>query len=234
MACGLLMRQANTKSRPVRSFVRREGRMTTAQKRALADLWATYGIDDDATPVDEHLFGDPRNLTLEIGFGDGDTLVTMASEEPEAGFIGIDPHRPGAGRTLLQLERASIDNVRVIIGDGAQLLPQLITSASLTRVLVLFPDPWPKKRHHKRRLLNVGFLQMISDKLKPTGTLHIATDWAEYAKEILIAIESAPGLVNATGAGQFAIKPNWRPTTKYERRGLKLGHRVFDIAAVRK
>jgi tRNA (guanine-N7-)-methyltransferase len=233
MAKGLLMRAADTKSRPVRSFVRREGRMTTAQKRALTDLWAIYGIDDDAAPVDEHLFGDPRDLTLEIGFGDGDTLVTMASQAPEAGFIGIDPHRPGAGRTLLQLERASIDNVRVIIGDGAQLLPQLITSASLARVLVLFPDPWPKKRHHKRRLLNVEFLQMISDKLKPTGTLHIATDWAEYAKEILVAIESTPGLVNATGAGQFAIKPNWRSTTKYERRGLRLGHEVFDIAATR-
>ena len=228
------MRQANTMSRPVRSFVRREGRMTTAQKRALADLWAIYGIDDDAAPVDEHLFGVPRDLTLEIGFGDGDTLVAMASEEPEGGFIGIDPHRPGAGRTLLQLERQSIDNVRVIIGDGAQLLPQLIASASLARVLVLFPDPWPKKRHRKRRLLNAGFLQMISDKLKPTGTLHIATDWVDYAEEILIAIESTPGLVNATGAGQFAIKPKWRPTTKYERRGLKLGHSVFDIAAVRK
>ena len=227
------MKKADTMSRPVRSFVRREGRMTTAQKRALTDLWAIYGIDDDAAPVNEHLFGAPRDLTLEIGFGDGDTLVTMASEEPERGFIGIDPHRPGAGRTLLQLERASIDNVRMIIGDGAQLLPQLITSASLARVLVLFPDPWPKKRHHKRRLLNVEFLQMISDKLKPAGSLHIATDWAEYAEEILIAIESAPGLVNATGAGQFAIKPNWRPTTKYERRGLKLGHEVFDIAATR-
>ena len=227
------MKETNTKSLPVRSFVRREGRMTTAQKRALANLWAIYGIDDDATPVDKNLFGTPRNLTLEVGFGDGDTLVTMASKEPEAGFIGIDPHRPGAGRTLLQLERANIDNVRVIIGDGAQLLPQLITPASLARVLVLFPDPWPKKRHHKRRLLNTGFLQMISDKLKPVGTLHIATDWAEYAKEILVAIESTPGLVNATGAGQFAIKPKWRPTTKYERRGLKLGHRVFDIAATR-
>ena len=233
MACGLLMREANAKSRPVRSFVRREGRMTTAQKRALANLWAIYGIDDDTTPIDQHLFGGLRDLTLEIGFGDGDTLVTMASEEPEAGFIGIDPHRPGAGRTLLQLERASIDNVRVIIGDGAQLLPQLITSASLTRVLVLFPDPWPKKRHHKRRLLNAGFLQMISEKLKLTGTLHIATDWAEYAEEILITIESTPGLVNVAGERQFAMKPQWRPTTKYERRGLKLGHRVFDIAAVR-
>jgi tRNA (guanine-N7-)-methyltransferase len=228
------MKKTDTMSRPVRSFVRREGRMTTAQKRALSDLWAIYGIDDDATPVDQHLFGVPRDLTLEIGFGDGDTLVTMASEEPERGFIGIDPHRPGAGRTLLQLESQSIDNVRIIIGDGAQLLPQLITSASLTRVLVLFPDPWPKKRHHKRRLLNAGFLQMISDKLKPAGTLHIATDWAEYADEILIAIESAPGLVNATGTGQFAVKPNWRPTTKYERRGLKLGHHVFDIAVIRK
>ena len=228
------MQKTDAMSRPVRSFVRREGRMTTAQKRALADLWAIYGIDDDTTPVDQHLFGVPRDLTLEIGFGDGDTLVAMASQAPERGFIGIDPHRPGAGRTLLQLERANIDNVRVIIGDGAQLLPKLITPASLTRVLVLFPDPWPKKRHHKRRLLNAGFLQMISDKLKPAGTLHIATDWAEYADEILIAIESAPGLVNATGAGQFAVKPNWRPTTKYERRGLKLGHHVFDIAAIRK
>ncbi len=220
-------------SHPVRSFVRREGRMTDAQKRALMDLWSIYGIDNHGAPLGKALFSEPRELTLEIGFGDGEALVNLAKQQPEAGFIGIDPHRPGAGRLLLQLQREGIENLRVIIGDAAELLPRLLASASLSRVLVLFPDPWPKKRHHKRRLLNVSFLQMLSTKLQHGGQLHIATDWREYAEEILTAVDIVPEIRNTAGKLQFIGRPDWRPVTKYERRGLKLGHDVFDIAATR-
>jgi tRNA (guanine-N7-)-methyltransferase len=225
--------QTTHPARAVRSFVRREGRMTNAQKRALADLWSFYGIDEHAALLGSALFSQPRELTLEIGFGDGETLVNLAKQRPEAGFIGIDPHRPGAGRMLLQLQREGIENVRVIIGDAVELLPRLLGPASLSCVLVLFPDPWPKKRHHKRRLLNTLFLQMLSTKLKPGGHLHVATDWSEYAEEILAAIDTISYFRNNTGRLQFANRPDWRPVTKYERRGLKLGHDVFDIAATR-
>ncbi len=217
----------------VRSFVRREGRMTDAQKRALTDLWSVYGIDGHGAPFGKAIFPEPRELTLEIGFGDGEALVSLAKQQPEAGFIGIDPHRPGAGRLLLQLQREGIENIRVIIGDAAELLPRLVEPASLSRVLVFFPDPWPKKRHHKRRLLYGPFLQMLSSKLKCGGQLHIATDWREYAEEILTAVDTVPELRNTAGKPQFFGRPDWRPVTKYERRGLGLGHDVFDIAATR-
>ena len=217
--------------RPVRSFVRREGRMTDAQKRALTDLWSIYGIDDHTTSLETSVFSEPRELTLEIGFGDGETLISLAKQRPAAGFIGIDPHRPGAGRLLAQLQREGIENVRVIIGDVAEQLPRLLAPASLSRVQVLFPDPWPKKRHHKRRLLKTPFLQMLSTRLKRGGHLHIATDWSEYAEEILTAVDTIPELCNTAGRLQFIDRPDWRPVTKYERRGLRLGHDVFDIEA---
>lgn len=207
--------------------------MTEAQKRALIDLSPIYSIVDDAGPFDETLFGEKRNLTLEIGFGDGETLLSMAKAAPMTGFVGIDPHRPGAGRTMLQLQREEIDNVRIVVGDAAQLLPRLIASHALTQILILFPDPWPKKRHHKRRLLSAPFLQMLTGKLKTGGTLHIATDWLEYAKEILDTIEAMPTLNNLAGRRKTSTRPAWRPITKYERRGLKLGHPVFDIAVKR-
>ncbi|MAF08098.1 MAG: tRNA (guanosine(46)-N7)-methyltransferase TrmB [Acidiferrobacteraceae bacterium] len=218
--------------RPVRSFVRREGRMTAAQKRALEKLWPVYGID-----VDRGLAGKlpaPRNgrVTLEIGFGDGEALLALAKQSPQGRFIGIDPHRPGAGRLLLQLEREEVENVRLIIGDAAELVPS-IESKSLTQILVLFPDPWPKKRHHKRRLLTPEFLRILGEKLQPQGGLHIATDWHEYAEEILNALDETPNLCNEAGRLAFCARPDWRPVTKYKQRGLRLGHQVFDIAGKR-
>jgi len=222
-------------ARPVRSFVRREGRMTPAQRRALEDLWPVYGIDGGIAPLDwEMVFGDLRPVTLEIGFGDGESLRAMAQEAPGAGFIGIDPHRPGAGRFLRDLAHDDIQNVRVIVGDAAEVIPKQVPPASLDRILVFFPDPWPKKRHHKRRLLSEAFLKELADRLKSGGSLQVATDWPEYGKEILAAIDQLPTLENTAGIGTFSPRPAWRPLTKYERRGLQLGHSIFDIAAQRR
>jgi tRNA (guanine-N7-)-methyltransferase len=216
--------------RPVRSFVRREGRMTEAQKRALEQLWPIYGIDVDSGLAGQLPPSANRGLTLEIGFGDGDTLLTLAKNDPERWFIGIDPHRPGAGRLLLLLEREEVENVRLVIGDAAELVPT-IDPGSLSKILVLFPDPWPKKRHHKRRLITPEFLCILGEKLQSEGSLHIATDWHEYAEEIINALDATPSLSNEVGRFAFSERPDWRPVTKYEQRGLRLGHRVFDITA---
>jgi tRNA (guanine-N7-)-methyltransferase len=218
---------------PVRSFVRREGRMTNAQKRALEQLWDTYGIDADLGLMGKLPATGNRGLTLEIGFGDGNTLLTLAKTNPERGFIGIDPHRPGAGRLLLRLEQEDVGNVRLVIGDAAELVPT-IDPGSLSQILVLFPDPWPKKRHHKRRLISREFLCTLGEKLQSGGSLHIATDWQEYAEEIVNALDATPILHNEAGHLAFSERPDWRPLTKYERRGLRLGHQVFDIAGVKK
>jgi len=216
--------------RPVRSFVRREGRMSEAQKRALEQLWPIYGIDVDSGLAGQLRPSGSRGLTLEIGFGDGDTLLTLAKNDPERWFIGIDPHRPGAGRLLLRLEREEVKNVRLVIGDAAELVPT-IDPSSLSEILILFPDPWPKKRHHKRRLITPEFLCILGEKLQSEGSLHIATDWHEYAEEIINALDATPSLRNEVGRFAFSERPDWRPVTKYEQRGLRLGHRVFDITA---
>jgi tRNA (guanine-N7-)-methyltransferase len=206
--------------------------MTPAQKRALEKLWPVYGID-----ADRGLAGKlpaPKNgeLSLEIGFGDGAALLALAKQSPDGRFIGIDPHRPGVGRLLLQLEREEVENVHLIIGDAAEIVPS-IEPKSLRRILVLFPDPWQKKRHHKRRLLTPEFLRILGEKLQSQGGLHIATDWHEYAEEIVNAIDETPNLLNEAGRLAFSARPEWRPVTKYEQRGLRLGHQVFDIAAKR-
>jgi len=218
--------------RPVRSFVRREGRMTPAQKRALEQLWPIYGIDADSDLARKLPAPKNEGVTLEIGFGDGEALLALAKQSPQGCFIGIDPHRPGAGRLLLQLECEEVENVRLIIGDAAEIVPS-IEPKSLRQILVLFPDPWPKKRHHKRRLLTPEFLRILSEKLQHQGSLHIATDWYEYAEEILNALDETPSLLNEAGPLACCARPDWRPVTKYEQRGLRLGHKVFDIAAKR-
>ena len=157
-----MIEQKPNLKRTVRSFVRREGRMTDAQKRALQDLWSTFGVGEDMSFDGKLAFGDQRPLTLEIGFGDGQVLIGMAKQNPGVGFLGIDPHRPGVGRLLRELADKNILNVRVMIGDVGELVPRAITELTLERILVFFPDPWPKKRHHKRRLLNDVFLGVLA------------------------------------------------------------------------
>ena len=227
------MTRSQNFSRPVRSFVRREGRMTNSQKKAIEELEGKYGIDGAQKISDGCPFAKGTNIHLEIGFGDGEALISLAKSNLESGFIGIDPHRPGAGRVLRKIDRDEISNARVIIGDAAELLPALFQPQSLTRILVLFPDPWPKKRHNKRRLINQAFLSDLADTLKPGGILHIATDWQDYAESIIETLISVTDLKNTSETNDYCPRPSWRPETKYERRGLSLGHQVFDIGSIK-
>lgn len=218
-----------TLQRRIRSFVRREGRLTKGQQRALEELLPVYGLASD-TPLDPAaIFENRSGITLEIGFGNGDTLLAMAAAEPGTGFIGIEVHRPGVGRLLHELERRGIDNVRVINDDAVEVLQKVIPDGSLDRVLVFFPDPWHKKRHHKRRLVNESFVETVGRKLKPGGVLHLATDWENYAEQMLEVVEKNPAFKNLAGAGRFSPRPDYRPLTKFEQRGMRLGHGVWDL-----
>jgi tRNA (guanine-N7-)-methyltransferase len=215
---------------PIRSFVRRGGRVTEAQRRALAELWPRFGVEYAPGLLDlDALFGRQAPRALEIGFGNGETLVELAARRPEADFIGIEVHPPGIGRCLLGIEAAALTNVRVIAHDAVEVLTQMIPDASLDEVLLYFPDPWPKKRHHKRRIVQPEFATLVARKLVPGGAWRLATDWAPYAQHMLEVLTAAPGFVNAAGAGGFVPRPESRPETKFERRGQRLGHEVFDL-----
>lgn len=216
--------------RGVRSFVRRQGRMTPGQQRAFTELMPRYGIPPGDAPLDlPALFGRRAPVTLEIGFGMGDALLEMAGAAPERDFLGIEVHRPGIGRLLAGLEARALGNVRVAEGDAVQLLECRLEDGVLDRVLLLFPDPWPKKRHHKRRLLQAPFIELVVRRLAEGGVFHAATDWAPYAEQMREVLEACPGLVNCAGPGAFAPRPAYRPLTKFERRGVALGHAVFDL-----
>jgi len=219
--------------RHVRSFVRREGRITQSQQRALDNLLPRFGVPLDGLLDFDAVFGRQAPRTLEIGFGNGASLAKMASLAPEQDFLGIEVHRPGIGHLLLEIERYMLGNVRVICADAVEILEQHIAAASLDRVLLFFPDPWPKSRHHKRRILQPAFVALIHDRLKPGGVFHMATDWQPYAEQMLEVMEATPGFTNSVGRGEFAPKPDYRPETKFERRGLRLGHGVWDLVYVR-
>jgi len=219
--------------RHVRSFVRREGRITQSQQRALDNLLPRFGVPLDGLLDFDAVFGRQAPRTLEIGFGNGASLAKMASVAPEQDFLGIEVHRPGVGHLLLEIERYLLGNVRVICADAVEILEQHIPLASLDRVLLYFPDPWPKTRHHKRRILQPAFVELIRDRLKPGGVFHMATDWQPYAEQMLEVMEATPGFTNSVGRGEFAPKPDYRPETKFERRGLRLGHGVWDLVYVR-
>ncbi len=217
--------------RPIRSYVRREGRMTEAQRRALAELLPRYGIAADGEgPLDfEAIFARCAPVALEIGFGAGEALAAMARAHPERDFLGIEVHRPGVGRLLRRLAEENLDNVRVMIADAKEVLAARIPDASLAAVYLFFPDPWPKKRHHKRRLVQPDFAALLSRRLAPGGLIYAATDWEDYAVQMLSVFSRTPGLENAAGAGRFAERPRERPLTRFERRGQALGHRVYDL-----
>jgi tRNA (guanine-N7-)-methyltransferase len=214
--------------RPVRSFVLRQGRMSPAQQRALTNLLPRFGLPFTPTSLDFTLvFGRAAPVILEIGFGMGETTAAMAAARPTQDFLGLEVHGPGVGALLNRLEAAQLSNVRVIQHDAVEVLQQMIPRDSLAGVHVYFPDPWPKKRHHKRRLLQPAFVHAIAQRLAPGGYVHAATDWAEYADEILATFDAEPLLTNT--ADGFAPRPAWRPQTKFETRGRKLGHGVRDI-----
>lgn len=216
--------------RPIRSYVRREGRITNAQKRALDNFAEKYFIPADNQPLDfDFLFGCKARTVLEIGFGDGKSLALMAEAEPETNFLGIEVHRPGIGNLLQVLELTNISNVRVCNYDALELIKNRIVDSSLDAVHLFFPDPWPKKRHHKRRLVKQSFLSEIARILKPNGVIHMATDWHDYAEQMMQELNNQRMFRNTIGINQFAERPAYRPETKFERRGLKLGHTVRDL-----
>jgi tRNA (guanine-N7-)-methyltransferase len=225
--------------RPIRSFVLRQGRLTQAQARAFTDLWPRYGIDRKPGECLDlaDSFGDERPVWLEIGFGNGETLATLAERHPERNFLGVEVHGPGIGHLLLACARLGLTNLRLLRQDAVELLDCGLPPASLAGVYLFFPDPWPKQRHHKRRILNPDFLDKLVRVLRPGGTFHAATDWEPYARQmldVLTATATAGHFHNAAGPGQFAPRPADRPLTKFERRGQGLGHGVWDLIFTRR
>ena len=219
------------KKRAIRSYVLRQGRITAGQERAFADHWPRYGLEvDDALRLDAPaLFNDARDLILEIGFGNGDSLVQMAAAAPQAGYIGIEVHRPGVGHALLAAAAANLDNLRLIRHDAVAILRDHVADGTLARVQIYFPDPWPKARHHKRRIVQQPFTDLIWRKLRAGGEIHCATDWAAYAEWMRDVFAGDPKWHNLGNADGYAPRPEWRPQTKFERRGERLGHGVRDL-----
>ena len=215
--------------RRIRSFVRREGRLTPGQQRALEELWPRYGLDFDATPDFRTPSGQPAPITLEIGFGNGDSLAQMAAADQDSLYIGIEVHRPGVGRLLKTLNEQDIENVRVYCHDAVEVLEQKIPDGTLDRVLLFFPDPWHKKKHHKRRIVQPAFVSLLARKLRAGGHFHMATDWAPYAEHMLKVMQASQAFRNTSSSGDFVERPEYRPITKFEQRGHGLGHGVYDL-----
>ncbi|MBV8910075.1 MAG: tRNA (guanosine(46)-N7)-methyltransferase TrmB [Gammaproteobacteria bacterium] len=217
--------------RSIRSFVTRAGRITPAQERALVELWPKFGIEFQPSPLTATaVFGRDAPRTLEIGFGNGEHLAMLATAHPERDFLGVEVHRPGVGRLLLALQAAELTNVRVVCHDAVEVLAQQIPRRWLEEILVLFPDPWPKKRHHKRRLIQRAFAEVLAGRLAPGGRLRLATDWEPYALEMLETLRAVPDLCNEAPGGSFVGRPTERAPTRFERRGERLGHEVWDLA----
>lgn len=215
--------------RPIRSFVLRQGRLTPAQQRALDEAMPRYGVAYAPQPLDlAAVFGRGDGAKIvEIGFGMGETTAAIAQAQPERDFLGIEVHTPGVGSLLKQVQAQGLENVRVVQHDAVEVLRHMIPDASLDGVHIFFPDPWHKKRHHKRRLIQAEFVGLLALKLKPGGYLHMATDWQEYAEWALDVLCAEPRLENT--AQDYAPRPAYRPLTKFERRGLRLGHGVWDL-----
>jgi tRNA (guanine-N7-)-methyltransferase len=212
-------------SRPVRSFVKRQGRMTAGQSRALATQWPRFGIDYRASMlVLADAFGRDAPVTLEIGFGNGDNLIDMARQAPDINFLGIEVHEPGVGHCLMQIAEHQLDNVRVMKHDAMEVLRNMIADHSLARVNLFFPDPWPKKRHHKRRIVNHAFVTLLAQKMSPRGIFHVATDWDNYAEHI------ADVMVTVSGFEKLEQLPGDRSVSRFDRRGQRLGHANWEQA----
>lgn len=215
---------------PIRSYVRREGRITKAQSRALLELWPEYGIDHVQGVLDfKQVYGREVPNIVEIGFGNGGALLSMAADNPQCNFLGIEVYRPGVGSLLLKLKQHGISNVRVIMDNAASVMQDWIDKECLSKILIFFPDPWPKKRHNKRRLVQRDFVSTAVERLSIGGYIHIATDWEDYASSILSLLEHEPRLRNMSTTKGFVARPPYRPQTKYERRGTSLGHLVWDV-----
>ena len=215
--------------RPIKSYVLRQGRLTRGQQLALERLWQVYGIDFHAEMLDlDSLYDRPAPVIVEIGFGNGESLLQQASARPEFNYLGIEVHRPGVGHLLRLADEAGITNLRVINHDAIEVLQQQIADGSLAKIQLFFPDPWHKKRHHKRRIINAEFIRLVQRKLETGGELHLATDWQDYAEHMLALMEQAQGFRNTAGKVGYARNTD-RPETKFEKRGRRLGHGVWDL-----
>ncbi|MDX1335757.1 MAG: tRNA (guanosine(46)-N7)-methyltransferase TrmB [Gammaproteobacteria bacterium] len=221
--------------RKIRSFVRREGRLTTGQQHALDTLWPKYGIDISDTTLDlGSIFGNEKPVILEIGFGNGDSLAQMAKDNPGLNYLGIEVHRPGVGHLLYLIEEQGIENLRIMSEDAVEIISNQIPEQALTGIQLFFPDPWPKKKHHKRRIVQPEFVKLLASRLKPGGFFHMATDWENYAEHMLEVMSAAEDFENSTQGGDFIPRPESRPLTKFEQRGQRLGHGVWDLLYIRK
>ena len=216
--------------RKVRSFVLRQGRFTPAQQRAFDELWPRFGLDYQASPRDlDAVFGRQAPRVVEIGFGNGEALRYAAQHDPQRDLIGIEVHAPGVGRLLNALAADDAHNVRLYHHDAVEVLTHEIVDGSLDEIRIYFPDPWHKKRHNKRRLVQPEFAALLVRKLAPTGRLHLATDWQDYAEQMWDVLDATPGIVNRAGPRGSVPRPEWRPQTHFETRGQKLGHGVWDL-----
>ena len=221
--------------RRIRSFVLRQGRFTPAQQRAFDALWPRFGIDFMPSPVGGHgrdfdaIFGRHAPRVLEIGFGNGEALRFAAQHDRARDYIGIEVHAPGVGRLLNALAEDGSDHVRLYHHDAVEVLTHEIADASLDEIRIYFPDPWHKKRHNKRRLVNPEFAALLARKLRPGGRLHLATDWHDYAEQMWDVLDATPGLANSAGPRGHVARPSWRPQTHFESRGQRLGHGVWDL-----
>ncbi len=223
---------ADKRLRRIRSYVLRPGRMTDGQKRAFDENWQRWGLDFVPGECNlDTLYGQPgpAEYVLEIGFGMGQSLVSMAEAAPERRFIGIEVHKPGVGRLLHTMAERRVDNIRAYCHDAVEVLKDVIPPASLDTIQIFFPDPWHKKRHHKRRLIQPEFVELLVSRLKPGGILHLATDWEDYAEQMMTVLSANSNLVNNSGEGRYAPRPEHRPLTKFEQRGERLGHGVWDL-----
>lgn len=216
--------------RRIRSFVRREGRLTAGQQHALDVLFPRFGVEQSDAHINfTQLYGREAPTIVEIGFGNGDTLATIAKNHPENNYLGIEVHRPGVGHLLMRVEEYGLSNVRVMCADAVEVLQRQIADNTLEAVYLFFPDPWHKKRHHKRRQVQPEWAQLIRSKLRIGGYLHMATDWQEYAEHMLAVLADAEGFANQAVDSEFIQRPDYRPCTKFEQRGIRLGHGVWDL-----
>jgi len=222
------------KFRHIRSYVRREGRITPAQQRALDTLWDRYGVETGKGLLDFGvIFGRNVPRKLEIGFGMGESILSMAQSHPENDYIAIDVYKPGIGHLLLELEQRGLDNVRIIQGDAVEILKQVIPDNCFESVYLFFADPWPKKRHHKRRIMQPEFVDMVARKLESGGHFYLATDWKNYAESMMAVLSQTACFKNIAGEGNYSTRIKDRPLTKFEKRGQSLGHEVWDLGFVR-
>lgn len=221
--------------RRIRSYVKRDGRMTAAQRDALKQLWPVVGLDVKNGLCDfSRIFQREAPLILEIGFGSGYSLLTMAKAHPEQDFIGVEMHQPGIGSLLLGMQLQQISNIRLFYADAVDVLTQAIPDESLDVVQIFFPDPWPKRRHHKRRLIQTSFVNLVVSKLKRGGTIHLATDWQDYAIEMMKVLSESDMLINLAGAQHYSNRSSQRPVvTKFERRGTAEGREIWELQFAR-